>query len=68
MGEQAAEKHNGPRYDETRLKHALREMRALTVLPPEKFGARLQSLFSEAGVVFVLVPAITGSHVSSVAR
>jgi len=68
LGEQAAEKYSGPRYDEANFKQALREMRALSVLPPEQFGPRLDTLFRASGVVFVLVPAIPKSHVSGVAR
>ena len=43
-------------------------MRSLTTLPPEKFEPRLHSLFRQAGVAFVLVPAIPRAHVSGVAR
>jgi HTH-type transcriptional regulator/antitoxin HigA len=68
MGEQAAEKHDGPRYDETKFRAALEEMRALTGLPPEQFEARLMQLFHASGVIFELVPAIPRSHVSGVAR
>jgi len=68
MGEQAAEKQAGPRYDEMKFKQALHEMRSLTVLPPEQFEPRLNALFRDSGVVFVLVPALPKSHVSGVAR
>lgn len=68
MGEQAAEKHAGPRYDETKFRQALDEMRRLTVLPPEQFEPRLNALFRDSGVVFVLVPALPKSHVGGVAR
>lgn len=68
MGEQAAEKQVGPRYEEVQFRAALREMRCLTVLPPEQFEPRLNALFRESGVMFVLVPAIPKSHVSGVAR
>lgn len=68
MGEQAAERHVGPRYDETKFRQSLHDMRNLTVLPPEQFEPRLNALFRDAGVVFVLVPALPKSHVSGVAR
>lgn len=68
MGEIAAEKHTGPRYNEARFREALREMRSLTVLQPEQFEPRLNELFRESGVIFELVPAIPRSYVSGVAR
>lgn len=68
MGEQAAEKHAGPRYDEATFRAALQEMRALSVLPREQFEPRLMQLFHASGVIFELVPAIPRSHVSGVAR
>lgn len=68
MGEQAAERQSGPRYDATKFRQALHEMRRLTVLPPEQFEPRLNALFRDSGVVFVLVPALPKSHVSGVAR
>lgn len=67
-GEIAAEKHTGPRYDEAKFVDALREMRGLSVLPPDKFGPHLDSLFRDSGVIFQLVPAIPRSYVSGVAR
>lgn len=67
-GEIAAEKHNGPRYDEAKFVDALREMRGLSVLQPEEFGPRLDVLFRGSGVIFELVPAIPRSYVSGVAR
>lgn len=68
VGEQVAEKQTGPRYDEAKFKQALSEMRGLTVLPPEQFEPRLNALFRDSGVIFVLVPALPKSHVSGVAR
>src|SRR5690606_14352218 len=46
----------------------LHEMRALTVESAESFQPKMHKLFREAGVAFVLVPAIPRSHVSGVAR
>jgi HTH-type transcriptional regulator / antitoxin HigA len=68
MGEQEAEKLDGPKYDQNRFELALKEIRKLTTQPPEKFQPQIQKLFHEAGVVFVLVPAIPKAHVSGVAR
>ncbi len=68
LGEQVAEKQSGPRYDEAKFRQALDEMRGLTVLAPEQFAPRLNALFRDSGVIFVLVPALPKSHVSGVAR
>lgn len=68
MGEQEAERLDGPKYDRAKFEAALVEVRALTVHGPEVFEPRLRELFHEAGVAFVLVPAIPRAHVSGVAR
>ncbi len=68
MGEQQAEKLDGPVYDRDRFQAALVEIRQLTVTPPEEFEPRVRKLFHQAGVAFVLVPSIPRSHVSGVAR
>lgn len=68
LGEQKAEMLDCPAYDRLRFKEVLIQIRKLTVLPPEEFEPRLKSLLFEAGVTFVLVPAIRRAHVSGVAR
>ncbi|MDA3902874.1 MAG: ImmA/IrrE family metallo-endopeptidase, partial [Desulfuromusa sp.] len=68
MGEQHADKLDGPKYDRSRFTEALEEIRKLTILPPEEFEPKLRNHFSKAGVAFVLVPAIPRAHVSGVAR
>ena len=68
MGERMAEKLDGPAYDEARLKAALTEVRKLTCQTPQEFQPRMQRLLHEAGVAFVLVPALPRTHVSGVAR
>lgn len=68
MGEQEAEKHDGPKYDRDRFEAALSEIRTLTVLDPAEFEPRLHTLFRQAGVAFVLLPGIPKAHVSGVAR
>jgi HTH-type transcriptional regulator/antitoxin HigA len=57
-----------PRSSAGRFNQWLAAARTLTVEPPVVFLPRLASLLSEAGVVFMLVPAIPRSHVSGVAR
>ena len=68
MGEQIAEKLDGPHYDESRFKAALQEIRTLTTLPPQEFQPRLTELLHQAGVALVLVPALPRAGVSGVAR
>lgn len=68
LGEQQAEKLDGPKYDRAKFEAALKEIRKLTAQPPEQFSPRLQQLLRDAGVVFVLVPAVPRTHVSGVAR
>lgn len=68
MGEQHAEKQDGPKFDRGRFELALQEIRAMTVQEPHIFEPRLRSLLRQAGVAFVLVPAIPKAHVSGVAR
>jgi len=68
IGERLVERLDGPAYDEARLKVALTEVRALTCQSPQEFQPRMQRLLHEAGVAFVLVPALPRSHVSGVAR
>jgi HTH-type transcriptional regulator/antitoxin HigA len=68
LGEKQAEQFDGPKYDREKFQKALTEIRALTTEPPRVFQPIMDKLFTEAGVVFVLVPAIPRSHVSGVAR
>lgn len=68
LGEQQAEKLDGPKYDKARFEKALRTIRGLTCEEPEVFEPRMRKLLHEAGVLLVLVPAIPRAHVSGVAR
>jgi HTH-type transcriptional regulator / antitoxin HigA len=68
LGEIEAEKLDCPKYSKPKFEKAVREIRALTMLPPEEFESQMQQLCREAGVVLVLVPSIKRSHVSGVAR
>jgi HTH-type transcriptional regulator / antitoxin HigA len=68
LGERQAEKLEGPPYDALRFKHALVALRALTTEPPEVFEPIMRQLLHDAGVAFVLVPAIPRARVSGVAR
>jgi HTH-type transcriptional regulator/antitoxin HigA len=68
LGERHAEKLDGPPYDEARFKAALTQVRGFTCQSPQEFQPRMQQLLHEAGVAFVLVPALPRTHVSGVAR
>lgn len=68
MGEQRAERLDGPKYDKSRFEKALQDIRDLTRETPEVFEPRMRQLLYEAGVLLVLVPAIPRAHVSGVAR
>ena len=68
MGERFAEKLDGPAYDPACFKAALVQISGLTCQSPKEFQPRMQQLLHEAGVAFVLVPALPRTHVSGVAR
>lgn len=68
LGEQQAEKLDGPKYDKAAFEKALVVIRGLTREQPQVFEPKLRSLLHDAGVMLVLVPAIPRAHVSGVAR
>lgn len=68
LGEQAAEKLDIPKYSHSKLRSSVDELRGLTCKPPKDFESELRRLLSNAGVTFVLVPAIPRARVSGVAR
>jgi len=68
LGEIKAEQLECPKYSKPKFEKAVREIRTLTVLPPEEFEPQMQNLCWKAGVVLVLVPSIKKAHVSGVAR
>jgi HTH-type transcriptional regulator/antitoxin HigA len=68
IGEIEAEKFDGPKYDRDKFSRALHDLRLLTIESAEEFQPKMHKLFRDAGVAFVLVPAIPRSHVSGVAR
>jgi HTH-type transcriptional regulator/antitoxin HigA len=68
MGERTAEKMDGPAFNEAKFKSALIEIKALTCQAPHEFEPRMRQLLHEAGVAFVVVPALPRTHVSGVAR
>ncbi|MDE2289206.1 MAG: helix-turn-helix domain-containing protein [Burkholderiales bacterium] len=68
LGEQQAEKLDGPKYDKVSFEKALHMIRGMTCEPPEMFEPKMRTLLHGAGVLLVLVPAIPRAHVSGVAR
>jgi HTH-type transcriptional regulator/antitoxin HigA len=68
LGEQQAEKLDGPKYDKARFEKALVVIRGFTREVPDVFDPKLRKLLHEAGVLLVLVPAIPRAHVSGAAR
>lgn len=68
LGEQEAEKLEGPKYDRAKFEKALSAIRGLTCEAAEDFEPKLRHMLRAAGVTLVLVPAIPRAHVSGVAR
>ena len=68
LGEQQAEQVEVFKYNKARFERALHEIRTFTCQTPEEFEPKMRGLLSEAGITFVLVPAIPRAHVSGVAR
>ena len=68
MGEKEAEEQETSKYNKIRFERALKQIRGLTVLPPEKFEPQLRKFCAAAGVKLVFVTAISRAHVSGVAR
>ena len=68
LGEQEAERLDGPKYDKVRFEEALRTIRGLTCEQPDVFEPQMRKLLHQAGVLLVVVPSIPRAHVSGVAR
>lgn len=68
LGELRAQNLDTPAYNESRFKKVLEEIRSMTAEETLDFEAELRALCASAGVLFVLVPALPGIHVSGVAR
>lgn len=68
LGEQQAEKLDGPKYDKVRFEKSLRVIRGLTCESPEVFEPKMRLHLRAAGVMLVILPAIPRAHVSGVAR
>lgn len=68
LGEIETEKHSLPKYDATKFKKALFQIRNLTLKSPEEFIPAMKDLCRNAGVSFILVPSIPRAHVNGAAR
>jgi HTH-type transcriptional regulator / antitoxin HigA len=68
-GEREAAKADLPAFDARRFRVVLREIRPLTRREPfMQIFNRVRAMCAEAGVVIVLVPELTGTHLSGAAR
>lgn len=68
-GEIEAAKTDCPPFDARRFRQVLDEIRPLTRREPfDQIFKRVKALCAEAGVVVVLVPELTGTHLSGAAR
>jgi addiction module HigA family antidote len=67
-GEIEATRIESAPFEETRFKENLAVIRKLTAAPVSEQWARLRTLCAEAGVAFVLVPELPGTHVSGFTR
>lgn len=68
LGEQQAEQMDISKYNKVRFEKALCAIRTFTNESPESFEPKMKQLLGDAGVKFVLVPAIPKARVSGVAR
>lgn len=68
MGDLAAESVAAADYDRTKFLAALRNIRSLTGERPEVFLPQIRALSAEAGVIFVLEPALPKVALSGVSR
>lgn len=58
-----ARKKNGIAYNKQMLLDSIEEIRDMTIQDPEKFYPRLQEVFSNCGISFVLLPYLTKSNI-----
>ena len=68
LGEIAAEKMGGPKYNRAKFETALEKIRSFTTLSPTEFDPTLKAMCRDSGVILVYIPSIRGAHVSGAAR
>ena len=55
-------------FDEKKLKLAIPEIRKMTVMRPQEFLPKLENIFKECGVAFVLLPSLKNCGVNGVVK
>jgi hypothetical protein len=68
IGEIQAEKAEVASFERGTFLEALKRIRSLTVKDPKDFEARMKSDCAQAGVLFLLVPPLSGLRLSGIAR
>lgn len=68
IGEIRAEKAQLAPFERTAFLEALKRIRSLTVKDPKDFETKMKSDCAQAGVLFLLVPPLTGLRLSGIAR
>lgn len=68
LGELKAQLLDCEPFDAARLRASIRELRSLSVQPPEVYGPSLRRLCAEAGVAVVFIKEIAGGRVSGATR
>ena len=63
-----AKEINTEPFDADKLKSYLPEIRSMTLQGPDVFLPRLRSIFTECGVVFVLLPSLKNSGINGVVK
>ena len=67
-GELQAEQCSPQDFDETKFKEAIHQIRSLTCKSPDAFIPEMKKLCAEAGVLYILVPELSGMGISGVMR
>lgn len=55
-------------YDASKLKEYLSEIRKMTTQLPEQFVPRLNQIFSECGVIFIMLPKMKNANINGVVK
>ena len=55
-------------FDEKKLKAAIPEIRSMTIMNPKEFLPKLEEIFKECGVAFVLLPSLKNCGVNGVVK
>lgn len=55
-------------YSASKLKKYLPEIRTMTIKPPEQFIPRLKQIFSECGIIFIMLPKMKNANINGVVK